>query len=79
MWLHIEDQQHIVFVGGEEANAIEQGRETELTAFFKLNAEEKEKLGNNFSPKKHTLVCGYSRKLHIQQQKIAKKKARIVY
>ena len=48
--LHLEDQQHVVFVGGEEANAVEQGRETELTAFFKLNAEEKEKHGNNFTP-----------------------------
>ena len=46
----MEDQQHIVFVTCEEANAIKQGRETELTAFFKLNAEKKEKLENNFSP-----------------------------
>ena len=45
------DQQHIFFVGGEEANAIEQGRETELTSFFKLNAEEKEELGNNSLPR----------------------------
>ena len=51
MGLQLEDQQNIVFVGGEEANTIEQGRETELTAFFKLNGGKKEKLQNNFSPK----------------------------
>ena len=34
--LHLEDQQHIVFVGGEEANTFKQSRETELTAFFKF-------------------------------------------
>ena len=54
MRLHLEDQQHVVFVGGEEANAIQQGRETELTAFFKLNAEEKEKHENKSSPKNIT-------------------------
>ena len=48
LWLSLEYEQHIVFVGGEEANAIEQGGETELTAFFKLNAQEKEKHMNNF-------------------------------
>ena len=45
----MEVQQHIVFLG-KEANTNEQGRYTELTASFKLNAEEKEELGNNFSP-----------------------------
>lgn len=29
---------------------VQQGRETELTAFFQLNAEEKEKCGTNFIP-----------------------------
>ena len=40
----------MVFVGGEEAAVVEQGRETELTAFFRLNSQEKENQGVNFSP-----------------------------
>ena len=40
--IHLENQQHIYFVGGEEDTAVEKGRQTELTAFFKFNAEEKE-------------------------------------
>ena len=36
--LHLKDQQYVVFVGGEEDNVVEQGRETELTAFFRFNA-----------------------------------------
>ena len=48
--IHLENQQHIVFIGGEEDNAVDKGRETELTAFFKFNAKEKERLGSNFKP-----------------------------
>ena len=43
----------MVFVGGQEENVLEQGRETELTAFFKLNEEEKqrkERQGTSFIP-----------------------------
>ena len=39
--LHLEDQQHVVFVGGEEEGVVEQGRETELTVFFQFNDREK--------------------------------------
>ena len=35
--LHIEDQQQVVFDEGTEEEALENQRETELTAFFKLN------------------------------------------
>ena len=48
--LHLKDHQHVVFVGGQEENVAEQGRETELTAFFKYNAEEKERKGADFDP-----------------------------
>ena len=40
----------MVFIGGEEESVVQQGRETELTAFFQLNAEEKERLGDDFNP-----------------------------
>jgi len=40
----------VVFVGGEETDVVEQGRETELTAFFRYNWEEKTKHGTNFNP-----------------------------
>ena len=46
----MENQQHVVFVGGEEEEVVEQGRETELTAFFKLNAQEKAAKGPEFNP-----------------------------
>ena len=49
--LHLKNQQHVVFVGGEEENVVEQGRETELTAFFRFNAEEKESKGADFDPR----------------------------
>ena len=49
--IHLKDQQHVVFVGGEEEHVVERGRETELTAFFKYNAEEKERTGPNFDPR----------------------------
>jgi hypothetical protein len=35
--VHTEDQQQVVFDEGTEEEALEQQRETELTAFFKLN------------------------------------------
>ena len=37
--LYLENQQHVVLVGGEENEVVEQGRETELTAFFRYNAQ----------------------------------------
>ena len=43
--VHTEDQQQVVFDEGTEEEALEKQRETELTAFFKLN----EKLGNEGS------------------------------
>ena len=49
--LHLEDQQHVVFVGGEEEQVLERGRETELTAFFKRNAEEKLAEGETYDPR----------------------------
>ena len=48
--LHLEDQQHVVFVGGEEDEVVEQGRETELTAFFRFNAQKKADQGADFNP-----------------------------
>ena len=48
--LHLENQQHVTFVGGQEQECLEQGRETELTAFFKFNQEEKEAKGDGFNP-----------------------------
>ena len=49
--LHLENQQNVVFVGGEEADVVAQGRVTELTAFFNLNAQEKEAKGQDFNPR----------------------------
>jgi ATP-dependent DNA helicase PIF1 len=37
--IHTKDQQQVVFDEGTEESALEHQRETELTAFFKLNAE----------------------------------------
>jgi hypothetical protein len=37
--VHTEDQQQVVFDEGSEEVALEKQRETELTAFFKLNLE----------------------------------------
>ena len=48
--LHLENQQLVVFVGGEEEAVVEQGRVTELTAFFEFNAQEKESKGQEFNP-----------------------------
>ena len=49
--LHLEDQQHVVFVGGEEEQVLERGRETELTAFFQRNAEDKLAEGETYNPR----------------------------
>ena len=38
--IHTEDQQQVVFDEGSEEEALENQRETELTAFFQLNLEE---------------------------------------
>ena len=48
--IHLKDHQHVIFVGGQEENVVERGKETELTAFFKVNAEEKDRLGPDFDP-----------------------------
>ena len=37
--VHLEDEQQVVFDEGAEKEALERQRETELTAFFKLNQE----------------------------------------
>ena len=37
--IHTEDEQQVVFDAGAEEEALERQRETELTAFFKLNQE----------------------------------------
>ena len=54
----------MVFVGGEEDALVQQGRETELTAFFKFNAGEKERLGTAFNaaalPKYIDMPLGYT-------------------
>ena len=46
--LHLKDHQHVIFEGGEEETVVERGRETELTAFFRVNAEQKDRLGPTF-------------------------------
>ena len=38
--VHLEDQQQVVFDEGTEQEALERQRETELTAFFELNANQ---------------------------------------
>ena len=48
--LHLEDQQHVVFVGGQEDEVVEQGRETELTAFFRYNTQKKAAQGADYNP-----------------------------
>ena len=37
--VHLEDQQQVIFDEGTEESALEKQRETELTAFFKLNVD----------------------------------------
>ena len=46
----MKNQQHVVFVGGNEEAVVEQGRVTELTAFFQLNEAEKDLKGEDFDP-----------------------------
>ena len=48
--IHLENEQHITFVGGHEEQAIEGDRETELTAYFRYNQKEKDKQGESFDP-----------------------------
>ena len=43
MRVHTEDQQQVIFDEGKEDVALEMQRETELTAFFKLNSDLREK------------------------------------
>ena len=40
--LHLENQQHVYFVAGDEENIMEKGRHTELTAFFAYNKKKLE-------------------------------------
>jgi hypothetical protein len=40
--VHLEDQQQVVFDEGTEEEALEKQRDTELTAFFQLNAKHRE-------------------------------------
>ena len=49
--LHLENQQQVVFVGSEEENVVEQGRETEWTAFFYYNAQRNTTKGPEFNPR----------------------------
>ena len=48
--IHLKDRQHVVFTEGDEEAVVERGSETELTAFFKLNQEEKDLKGEDFNP-----------------------------
>ena len=41
--VHLEDEQQVVFDEGTEEEALERQRETELTAFFRLNQQLAEK------------------------------------
>ena len=62
--LHLENEHEVFFVDGEEDNVVEQVRETELTAFFKLNQSEKESNGPDFDvssmPRYIDLPGGYT-------------------
>ena len=40
--IHLEGQQNVVFKEGEEVSAVEKGKETTLTAFFKFNQAEQD-------------------------------------
>ena len=48
--IHLEDEQDIYFIPGEEERAMQTGRQTELTAFFQLNEHEKRTKGSDFDP-----------------------------
>ena len=48
--IHLENEQDVFFVPGEEEQAMQTGRQTELTAFFKLNEYEKVTNGSDFDP-----------------------------
>ena len=50
--LHLENEQDVFFVSGEEEQAMQTGGHTELTAFLQLNANEKATKGQNFDPSK---------------------------
>ena len=67
----------MVFVGGEEADVVQQGRETELTALFQLNVEEKEKHGTNFIPENMPKYVDMPGSYTFNSKKMAYKEARI--
>ena len=50
--VHLEDEQQVVFDEGNEEEALEKQRDTELTAFFRLNEklEQSEDLEENYLP-----------------------------
>ena len=50
--MHLEDEQQIVFDEGNTEKALEEQRDTELTAFFMLNEilEQSEDLEENYLP-----------------------------
>ena len=48
--IHLENEQDVFFVPGEEEKAMQTGRQTELTAFFQLNEYEKLTNGSDFNP-----------------------------
>ena len=54
--VHLEDQQQVVFDEGNEEEALERQRETELTAFFKLN----ENLKTNQDPIDNVILPIYT-------------------
>ena len=69
--LHLENQQQVYFVGGNEENIVEQGRETELTAFFQLNAQEKLEQGVRFDPSRMPRYIELPQKYTFKKKNVA--------
>ena len=67
--LHLENKQHVFFVCGNEENVIDQGRETELTAFFKINASEKLAKGPDFDPSTMPRYIDFPKKYAYREKK----------
>ena len=50
--LHLENEHQVFFVSGDEERVMQTGKDTELTAFLKLNANEKTAKGQDFDSRK---------------------------
>ena len=48
--IHLENEQHMAFLDGEEEEALSPGQETGLTAFFRYHSNQKDTKGDSFDP-----------------------------